>query len=266
VQWLAVIVLGMFAVPAAAQVYTPDLARARAAYNDRRFDEAIVAATTARKIPEVEDAAVVVLARALLERYRDRADPSDLSAAREALGTVRGDTLSERDRLELLLAFGEALFLEDDFGAAAEMLETGLTRAAGVDEALLESMLEWWGSAVERQASGLAPDFRKARFSHLAARMQEELSRVPSSAAASYWNVVGLRGAGESLRAWDAAVAAWVRARLVGERSASLRADLDQLVLTGVIPDRVAHIVQDQRAASESQLKAEWALVKERWK
>jgi len=207
-----------------------------------------------------------VLARALLERYRDRADPSDLSAAREALGTVRGDTLSERDRLELLLAFGEALFLEDDFGAAAEMLETGLTGAAGVDEALLESMLEWWGSAVERQASGLAPDLRKARFSHLAARMQEELSRVPSSAAASYWNVVGLRGAGESLRAWDAAVAAWVRARLVGERSASLRADLDQLVLTGVIPDRVAHIVQDQRAASESQLKAEWALVKERWK
>ena len=89
---------------------------------------------------------------------------------------------------------------------------------------------------------------------------------MPTSAAASYWNVVGLRGAGESLRAWDAAVAAWVRARLVGERSASLRADLDQLVLTGVIPDRVAHIVQDQRAASESQLKAEWALVKERWK
>jgi hypothetical protein len=263
---LAVVFLGVLATSAAAQVYAPDLARARAAYNDRRFDEAIVAATTARRIAETEDAAVIVLARALLERYRDRADPSDLSAAREALGTVRAESLGERDRIELLLAFGEALYLEDDFGAAAEVLETGLSRAAGLDQALLEAMLEWWGSAIERQASGLAPDLRKARFARLAARMQEELGRVPTSPAASYWNVVGLRGAGESLRAWDAAVAAWVRARLVGGKSADLRADLDQLVLTGVIPDRVAHIVQDQRAAAESQLKAEWALVKERWK
>jgi hypothetical protein len=36
--------------------------------------------------------------------------------------------------------------------------------------------------------------------------------------------------------------------------------------LTGVIPDRVRHIPQDQRSAAESQLKAEWELVKERWK
>jgi phage terminase Nu1 subunit (DNA packaging protein) len=67
-------------------------------------------------------------------------------------------------------------------------------------------------------------------------------------------------------RAWDAAVAAWVRARLAGERASSLRADLDHLVVEGVIPDRVQHLAQDQRPAAESQLKAEWELVKERWK
>ena len=68
------------------------------------------------------------------------------------------------------------------------------------------------------------------------------------------------------MRAWDAAVAGWVRARLVGERAPALRADLDRLVLQGIIPDRVRHMAQDQRAAAESQLKAEWELVKEKWK
>ena len=78
--------------------------------------------------------------------------------------------------------------------------------------------------------------------------------------------MVGLRGAGELDRAWDAAVAGWVRARLAGERSAALRADLDRLVLQGIIPDRVERMTQEQRAAAESQLKAEWELVKESWK
>jgi hypothetical protein len=220
----------------------------------------------ARRVPETAETGTIVFVRALLERYRERADPSDLSAAREALGTVRTSSLAERDRLELLLAFGEALFLEDDFGAAVEMLESGMKQAAATAPELAEAMLEWWGSAVERQASALAPERRKALFARLIERMKEELERVPSSPAASYWMVVGLWGAGDFDRAWDAAVACWVRARLSGDRAAALRADLDHLVLNGVIPDRVRHFVPDQRAAAESQLKAEWELVKERWK
>lgn len=252
--------------PALAQGARADLARARTAYNERRYDDAIGAALAARRAEATAAAAGIVLARAHLERYRERADPSDLSAAREALGLVHRDALEPRDEVELLLAFGEALFLEDDFGAAAAMLESGLERAAEVDPALGEAMLEWWGSAVERQASGLPTDQRQVRFAELASRMQRELARAPGSPAASYWTVVGLRGAGEATRAWDAAIAAWVRARLAGDRAPSLRADLDQLVLTGIVPDRVSHIAPDQRARAESQLKAEWSLVKERWK
>jgi hypothetical protein len=254
------------AIAVLAQAGAADLARARTAYNERRFDEAIVAATMARRVAETADAASIVLVRALLERYRERADPSDLSTAREVLGTVRASALTERDRLELLLAFGEALFLEDDFGAAAEILESGIARAAVTAPDLAEAMLEWWASAVERQASLLPPEPRKAQFSRLIGPMSAELARVPTSPAASYWMVVGLWGSGDVDRAWDAAVAGWVRARLAGDRAASLRADLDHLVLQGVIPDRVRHIALDQRAAAESQLKAEWELVKERWK
>ena len=263
----AVLVFLVVLAPAAVVAQTPraDLARARAAYNLRNFDEAISAAAAARRASETADAAAIVLGRAHLERYRERADPSDLSAAREVLGTVRTTGLEPRDQVELLLAFGEALFLEDEFGAAAEIFESGLARAA-FDRDLRESMLEWWGSAVERQASGAPPEVRRRHFGNLADRMATELSKTPTSPAASYWLVVGLRGTGDVQRAWDAAVAAWVRARLAGDRSPTLRADLDRLVIQGIIPDRVSHIAPDQRAGAESQFRAEWELVKERWK
>ena len=252
--------------PSWAQPAASDLAKARAHYNQRQLDDAIAAASAARKLPETVDAAAVVLARALLERYRERADPADLSAAREVLGSVRAASLDQRDQVELLLALGQSLFLEDDFGASAEIFESGIEGAAAVGRELTEAMLEWWGSAVERQAGALTRAPRTAAFSRVADRMRDELARHPSSAAACYWSVAALRGAGEPERAWDAAVAGWVRARLMGERAASLRADLDRLVLQGIIPDRVRPLPADQQTSTESQLKADWELVKERWK
>ena len=84
--------------------------------------------------------------------------------------------------------------------------------------------------------------------------------------AAAYFLAVAIRGSGEPVEAWDAAIAGWVRARLAGARSAQLRADLDKLVLEGIIPDRVSLLPIDQRAQAESDLRAEWAVVKERWK
>jgi hypothetical protein len=243
-----------------------DLARARTHYNLRQFDQAIEAAAAARGAADTADAAAIVLARAHLERYRESADPADLSAAREALSMVRTVALDPRDHVELLLAFGESLFLEDDFGAAAEMFESGLLRARQMDSELAESMLEWWGSAVERQAATLSREGRVAAFKRLADHMLAELARYPTSGAASYWTVVALRGAGEPERAWDAAVAAWLRARLLGERSPAIRADLDRVVLQGIIPDRARHLPLDEQPAAESQMKADWELVKEKWK
>jgi hypothetical protein len=96
--------------------------------------------------------------------------------------------------------------------------------------------------------------------------MARELARNPGSAAAAYWIVVGMRGAGDPGGAWNAAIAGWVRARLAGSRSAALRADLDKLVLEGIIPDRVRSVTAEQRGQAESDLRTEWAVVKERWK
>jgi hypothetical protein len=248
------------------QTAVSELAQARAHYNQRQFDEAIAVASAVRKVPEAADAAALVLARAHLERYRERSDPADLSAAREVLSGIRAGSLDARDQVEVLLALGQSLFLEDDFGASAEIFESGIERAVAADRELGEAMLEWWGSAIERLAGGLTPAPRTVAFSRVVARMREELARRPSSAAACYWTAAALRGAGESERAWDAAVAGWVRARLMGDRAASLRADLDRLVLRGIIPDRVRPLPVNQQTSTESQLKADWELVKERWK
>lgn len=243
-----------------------DLAKARSLYNQRQFDAAIEAASVAQKLPSTADAAAVVLARAHLERYRERANPGDLAAARVALGTVRVSNLDARDRVDLLMALGEALFFEDDYGAAASLFESGIDGAVAQGAPTGEAMLDWWGSAAERHADSLEREPRISAFGRLRDRMGRELSRNPSSAAAAYWLVVGTRGAGQAEQAWDAAIAGWVRARLAGARSATLRADLDKLVLEGIIPDRVRAVSADKRAQAESDLRAEWSVVKERWK
>ena len=260
----AALVLLLVAAPAAAT--RADLARARAMFNQRQFGPAIEAALVAQKTPATMDAATVVLALAHLERYRERADPADLSAARTALGTVRVTNLDARDNIDFLMALGEALFFEDDYGAAAQMFESGLDGAIAQGRVSAEAMLDWWGSAVERHADGIGRDERAVTFSRMRDRMARELSRDPGSAAAGYWVAVAARGAGDPAAAWDAAIAGWVRARLASSRAASLRADLDKLMLEGIIPDRVRLLSPDKRTQAESDLRADWAVVKERWK
>ena len=243
-----------------------DLARARSLFNERRFDGAIEAALAAVKTPATQDAATVVLALAHLERYRERANPADLTAARAALGTVRVTALDTRDNVDFLIALGEALFFEDDYGAAAQIFESGLEGAIAQGPVAAEAMLDWWGSAVERHADALPRDERTAAFSRMRDRMMKELSRHPGSAAAGYWVAVATRGAGDPVAAWDAAIAGWVRARLATSRAANLRADLDKLMLEGIIPDRVRQLAPERRAQAASSLRADWAVVKERWK
>ena len=258
------LLIGLSAAPLSAQ--RPELAKARSLYNERQFDAAIEAADAAQEFPAVADAATVVLARAHLERYRERANPDDLSAARVALGTVRKSNLDARDGVDFLMALGEALFFEDDYGAAATLFESGIDGALAHGPETGEAMLDWWGSAMERHADALDRERRIAAFDRMRDRMSRELSRRPESAAAAYWVVVATRGSGDAAAAWDAAIAGWVRARLTGARSATLRADLDKLVLEGIIPDRVNAMAADKRAQAESDLRGEWALVKERWK
>ena len=68
--------------------------------------------------------------------------------------------------------------------------------------------------------------------------MEKELAADSASAPAAYWLAAAARGTGNLDRALNAAMAGWVTAPLGRDHGAALRADLDRLMVQGIIPDR----------------------------
>ena len=262
------IVLVLAGLPAqAAAADPPALARARALYNAGNFDAAIEAATSARSDPKAADAAALVLARAHLERFRSApaGDPNgDLTAARAALTGIRTAALSARDQLDLLIGLGQTLYFGDSFGPAADIFDSALGRASMLNAAERARLLVWWATALDREAQARPADQRPPIFTRIVDRMQEELRTDPGSATANYWLVVGIRGVGDLDRAWDAAIAGWVRAML-GSDPSGLRAELDRLVTDAIIPERArTRPVREQQDAAAA-MQAEWDTLKKDW-
>lgn len=259
------------AAPAAAQPATPvvadPLAPARLHYNEGRFEDAITAAKAVEAT--VGAPATLIIGRAGLERFRTTADPAQLTAARTALSQVDALRLSERDRLDLVVGLGEALFFDEHFHAAADLFESILDDVAALGPAPRDQLLDWWATAVDRHVRGLAPEKRAEAFDHLVARMEAELRKDPTSAAAAYWVAAASYARGNVDRAWEAAVAGWVRGILSVDRGMTLRPDLDRLVRDAIIPERVRRIqstaANGEAQATEASLLAEWALIKDQW-
>lgn len=241
------------------------LARARQAYNAQRFDEAISLATEARGIERVAQSAALVFARASLERFRLTGDVADIATARQALLTIDPGRLTQTESSEFRLGTAELLFVDEQFGAAAEIFETALTT---VEEAHRERVLDWWASSLDRHAQ-LAPDGeRQRRYGRLLAGIENELSRRPSSPVATYWLAAATRGVEDLDRAWSVAVAGWIQAPALapGQRSVDLRQDIDRLMRDAIIPERAKRATPPaDPEALKVALAAEWASIKQRW-
>jgi hypothetical protein len=264
VRQLLLIVLVLAAWPASAAEH-PSLAKARALYNAADYDGAIDAAVVARADAASANAAALVAARAHLERHRARMDPADLDAARGALNAVRPDGLTPRDRVDLLVGLGQALYLGNTFGAAAELFDTALSQSAILPAADRLLLLDWWATALDREAQTLAADRRVPLFALIRDRMEAEVRRDPGSAPANYWLAVSSRGTGDLDRAWHAAVAGWIRAHLAPASAAVLRADLDRLVTQALIPERTRQRPAREQAEAATTLRAQWETVKTQW-
>ena len=252
---------------AAVAAEPPSLAQARALYNSANYEGAIDAASVARLQPPWADAAALVIARAHLERYRQTANPADLSAGRETLRTVRSDMLSPRDQVDLVIGLGQALYLGEVYGAAAEMFDIALGKSTLIGPRDRLMLLDWWATALDREAQSRMADARRPLFARMTERMENELRDDPGSPVANYWLAVAARGSGDVERAWDAAAAGWIRSgQLAPGTSEQVRADIDRLVTQALIPERSrarpAREQQDVLAA----LRAEWELFKEQWK
>ena len=251
--------------PLAFAAESPALVKARTLFNSANYEGAIDAASVARRDPMWADAGALIVARAHLERFRQTADLQHLSDAREALRAIKSAALSPRDRVDLVIGLGQALYLGETFGAAAELFDAALDKGDLLSERDRVLLLDWWATALDREAQLRTFDRRPAVYERIAARMENELREDPSSAVAAYWRVVAARGTGDLDLAWSAAISAWVRSTLNPATSAQLRADLERVVSQALIPERARTHPAKDVLDPVALLAAEWDLVKDRW-
>jgi hypothetical protein len=240
---------------------------ARQLYNLGKYDEAVKVAARLRADPAAHDAASLVLGRSHLERFRQSADRADLVAAREALREVRPAALAAREQTEYLVGLGELLYLDEAYGAAAEVFVTAFERSRELGPRPFDRVFDWWATSLDRQAQSRLIEDRDALYGEILFRAQAALAQMPGLAAPAYWLVVATRSLGDTVRAWDAAVAAWVRAPLADGQGTGLRADLDRLVLQAIIPERARQLAttDSDRERQAARLRLDWETVKKDW-
>jgi hypothetical protein len=251
------VLMALFAPLAAAD---DPLSRARVLYNQGQFEAAVNAAEQARLTPARADAADLVAARAYLERFRASAASGDLVNARERLRRIDPQRFPARERAEYIVGLGVALYFEGAFGAAAGVLEPIVHNHDQLTGDARDRVLDWWASALDRDAKPRPEMDRQGVYQRIRARMDDELSVHSGSATAAYWLAAAARAQGDLQAAWDAAAAAWVRAPLMPDRGVALRADVDRLVLRAIVPDRAKATAQTPES-----LRQQWQSFKERW-
>jgi len=241
------------------------LSRAKRLYNGAQYGAAIDAARDAAKTPALADAARLVMARAYLERFRQNANDADKDAARDALKQVRVTALSGDDRVELLIALGESLYFDGQAGAAAEQFELALATADRKQPVRRERLLDWWATALDRQAQSAAEGLARSLQARIVRRMEDELHGDAGATVASYWLAAAARGTGDIERAWNAAIAGWVRISQLGQKGAGARGELDALVTQAIIPDRARLISPASPDAAAASMRSQWEALKKAW-
>jgi hypothetical protein len=258
--------LVLIAVAALAAAAKPDLlTSARVFYNQGHYDQALDAAKLAAAAPGTASSARLIMGRARLERFRKAADAGELDDARSDLRAVDPRALDSRERIELQVGLGELLYLEERFGPAAELLDPVVDWSATLAPDAHDRALDWWATALDRQAQSQPPGDRALVYPRIIERMEQELRHDPGSAPATYWLAASARAAGDLDRAWSAASAGWIRAALGRDRGDALRADLDQLMTQAIIPDKAARVQARDRQQTAAALAADWEAFKKMW-
>jgi hypothetical protein len=263
---VVVLVASVLLATQAAAAVPDQLARARQLYNQRQFDAAIATAQESMRRPETAAPAAVVFARAHLERFRQNTNAADLTAAREALSKVDTVRLPVENRTELLVGWAELFYLEGHPGDAADLFDAALARADVANLGPRDRILDWWAQALEKLALEDVSAGRERTYARILAKMEREDERTPDSQSIIYWLAAAARGAGDLDRAWYAARAGWIRARLTARGGVLLRGDLDRLVVGGIIPDRAKlYGSADEAKRVSDEMMSEWETLKKAW-
>lgn len=263
-RWLGGLIV-LFCVTSGPLYAADPLSDARRLYNQGQFDAAEQAAREAARFPATADGARVVLGRIQLERYRRTPAAADLSGAIVTLREVDTRRLDARERVEYAIGLAEALYLEDRFGAAAAFFESVLDDSDALGAVAHERVLDWWATSLDRTAQLRPAAERPDIYGQISARMTQEISRDPGSTPAAYWLAASARGAGDPERALNEATAAWVRGTLARDGGVALRADLDRLVVQGILPDRANRLPLRDHTQALAGMVGEWDAFKAAW-
>ena len=262
---VAVLLLALSGSPFSIAAAQDQLSEARRLYNTQQFEAAERAARAATAQPRAANSARVVLARILLERYRQSSNPAHLTEARDALRGANPTTLDPRERVELMLGYAEGLFLEDRFAAAAELFEPAIAAAGQLGPAAHTRALDWWATAVDRHAATRPFPERWQFYERIIKKMNEELETDPGSGPANYWLVAAAHGSGDLDAAWATAQASWVRTTFSAARVVQTRADIDRVVMEGIIPARAARVSSRDSNLVVAGMVGEWEAFKNSW-
>ena len=222
-------------------------ADARKLYNQALYELAIKAATEARQAGDAVDEASLIFARAHLERFRQTRDAHNLT--RGAGGAERASTprgCPREAQAEFTLALGQWLFLADKFRAAAELFDSPRPGSTAWDRR----------RAIACSTGGRRRSIGRRRKIRRTARRSTSASSIgwrtsfacnPGRPRPATGLPAAARSIGDTDRAWHAALAGYLRARVAPDRGVALRADLDRLVATAVIPERARQITEPDR-------------------
>ena len=260
----AALVLVLVTSLAASRAPDP-LTLARRFYNQGQLEQALTAARQALSNPATVSSARLVIGRVHLERYRQHTAPADLDEARKELRAVDPGVLDPKERIEYQVGLAALLYYDDRYGPAAEMLAPIIDSSSTLAPEAHARALDWWATALDRQAQAQAPSERGLVYFRISERMEAELQRDSASAPANYWLAAAARSAGDLDRAASAVSAGWVRATLAPDRGVALRADLDRLMTEAIIPDRAARLPQRDRRQAQTAMTAEWEAFKQLW-
>ena len=147
------------------------------------------------------------MGRARLERFRQALVARELDEARADLRAVDPRALDARERIELQVGLGELLYLEERFGPAAELLEPVVEASATLAPDAHERALDWWATALDRQAQALPAAGSRASSIPASSRGWSRscaATRRPRRPATG--SPPSARAAGDLDRAWAAAL------------------------------------------------------------
>ena len=259
---LCLVAIGLWL--ATSSLHADALSDARRFYNQGQFDAAERAAREAARVPASADAARMVLGRIQLERYRRAPVAADLSGAISAFASIDarrpGGASGSNSR-----SVSARRYISRIGSARPPRCSSRPRLVELLGPVAHERVLDWWATAVDRQAQLRPPAERGEMYRRIStAHGRGDLAGC-GSIAAGYWLAASARGRGDLERALSEATAAWVRASLARDGGVALRADLDRLVVQGILPDRAARLTVRDNTQALAGMVGEWEAFKSSW-